>query len=363
LSSIGPTPDPEPRPRHWNENEYCQFHRGRGHTTENCYRLKHKIQDLIEEGTIPIPNNKKNPLSSNAIFIDDGSWVDCSKLINPKDREINGIWHSDDEDEVYIAVPIRKSRSKPTNSNTGVGYHNVAHTYQASSSKKNKKKNKSKPKSPTKLFQPSTQSTVVLNDPSVNTSTIVQNNPSTTVQNSPSTTVQNGPSTTVQNGPATTVLNGPSVNSTSTITMGSTSISVPNPPLTQITPFEVIVGQAGKAHETVPHPSYRDIAVAAAPVIIPPTAVKPTQEPTPFQKAISTWDLITESYDHRNMLLKTLRAIPATRDLPPNQLLSHVTSNMTDDSINFRQSELPKFGPNHNLPLHIMVSCRKKNVP
>jgi len=243
LSSIGPTPDPEKKPAHWRANEYCKFHKGNGHTTENCYRLKHKIQDLIEEGTIPIPNNKKNPLSSNAIFIDDENWINCSELITSDDFEVNGIWNSDDDDEEYIAVPIRKS--KGNKSSSGPNYHSVAHTYQDKAS--SKKQGKGRPKSPAKLFKPTASTTVVLNDPSSDTSTVVQNNPSTVVQNNPSmvvqnnpsTTVQDGPSTVVQNGPSTTVLNGPSVNSTSTITMGSTSVTIPGPPLTQITPFEV----------------------------------------------------------------------------------------------------------------------------
>jgi len=62
LSSIGPTPDPEIKPNYWKEDEFCEYHGGRGHTTENCFRLRYKIQDLIESGTIPLPTaSRKDP--------------------------------------------------------------------------------------------------------------------------------------------------------------------------------------------------------------------------------------------------------------------------------------------------------------
>jgi len=62
LSSIGPTPDPQIKPYYWKEDEYCEYHDGRGHTTENCFRLRYKIQDLIDSGTIPLPTtSQKDP--------------------------------------------------------------------------------------------------------------------------------------------------------------------------------------------------------------------------------------------------------------------------------------------------------------
>lgn len=54
------SPDFEPKPKWWRENEFCDFHRGKGHKTNNCFSLKHTIQDLINSGDITIDNPKSN---------------------------------------------------------------------------------------------------------------------------------------------------------------------------------------------------------------------------------------------------------------------------------------------------------------
>ena len=73
LEPIGPTPEPpeDKKTRGWNGNAYCKYHRGKGHTTDNCWSLKHKLQDMIEDGSLPIPpaakgkpNARTNPLPS-----------------------------------------------------------------------------------------------------------------------------------------------------------------------------------------------------------------------------------------------------------------------------------------------------------
>lgn len=42
--------DLEIKPKWWRETEYCDFHRNKGHNTNNCMKLKHEIQDLIDAG-------------------------------------------------------------------------------------------------------------------------------------------------------------------------------------------------------------------------------------------------------------------------------------------------------------------------
>jgi hypothetical protein len=58
LQPLKPTIDPpvDERPVGWNPNAFCLYHRGNGHDTEHCFRLKHKIQDMIESGAIPDPS-------------------------------------------------------------------------------------------------------------------------------------------------------------------------------------------------------------------------------------------------------------------------------------------------------------------
>ena len=59
---------PKPVPFTGNLNEYYHFHKKFGHKNDNCFRLKHEIQDLIDNGTlsnpniITKPNIRKNPL-------------------------------------------------------------------------------------------------------------------------------------------------------------------------------------------------------------------------------------------------------------------------------------------------------------
>ena len=82
-------------PPTWNLNEYFHFHQNFGHKTDNCFRLKHEIQDLIDNGTLSYPNIitkpniMKNPLLDyhrapppyqNYVQVEVVNW-DCFKLI------------------------------------------------------------------------------------------------------------------------------------------------------------------------------------------------------------------------------------------------------------------------------------------
>ena len=96
-------------PPTWNLNEYCHFHKKSGHKTDNCFCLKHEIQDLIDNGTLPNPNIitkpniRKNPLPNyhrapppykNWAQIDEIEW-DSSNLIETIEVnavEVQGIW-------------------------------------------------------------------------------------------------------------------------------------------------------------------------------------------------------------------------------------------------------------------------------
>ena len=104
----------------WNLNEYYHYHQKSGHKTDNCFHLKHEIQDHIDNGTLPNPtiitkpNIRKNPLLDyhwasppyqNWVQIDEIEW-DCPKLIETNIdinvMEVQGIW--DEEYEVLKEV-------------------------------------------------------------------------------------------------------------------------------------------------------------------------------------------------------------------------------------------------------------------
>src|SRR6187397_3296804 len=50
VMPIGPIKDlvPEARPPKWDPNKHCKYHQSKGHDTEECWKLKEAIQDLID---------------------------------------------------------------------------------------------------------------------------------------------------------------------------------------------------------------------------------------------------------------------------------------------------------------------------
>ena len=77
LQPLEPRPLPDPLPARLNTRAYCEFHQSKGHDTNSCKRLRHEIQNLIDEGKILDPENVqpstiKNPLLN---FSPDGVYV------------------------------------------------------------------------------------------------------------------------------------------------------------------------------------------------------------------------------------------------------------------------------------------------
>ncbi|KAF5932602.1 hypothetical protein HYC85_028773 [Camellia sinensis] len=65
LKPLEPRPLPEKLPPTHNPAKYCAFHQQHGHDTDQCFRLRHEIQDLIDNGVIvppEKPNVTTNPL-------------------------------------------------------------------------------------------------------------------------------------------------------------------------------------------------------------------------------------------------------------------------------------------------------------
>ena len=56
LKPLDTTPMPNPVPPTWKLNEYCHFHQKYSHKINNCFHLKHEIQDLIDNRTLLNPN-------------------------------------------------------------------------------------------------------------------------------------------------------------------------------------------------------------------------------------------------------------------------------------------------------------------
>ena len=67
LKPLEAKPIPNSPPPHFNLQLFCYFHQQKGHDTDNCARLRHEIQDLIDSKKIPDPeteqlDTKRNPL-------------------------------------------------------------------------------------------------------------------------------------------------------------------------------------------------------------------------------------------------------------------------------------------------------------
>src|SRR3989440_4198350 len=65
LQPLEPRSLPNPLPAKFNSRAYCNFHQGRGHDTNSCKRLRHEIQDLIEQGKIPDPSRSESSTRNN----------------------------------------------------------------------------------------------------------------------------------------------------------------------------------------------------------------------------------------------------------------------------------------------------------
>ncbi|KAG5549095.1 hypothetical protein RHGRI_014462 [Rhododendron griersonianum] len=65
LRPLAPTPLPQNPPPSHNPNAFYAYHQMPSHYTDSCYRLRHAIQDLVDNGTLPNPPSKPNVISNS----------------------------------------------------------------------------------------------------------------------------------------------------------------------------------------------------------------------------------------------------------------------------------------------------------
>ncbi|GLJ31915.1 hypothetical protein SUGI_0642360 [Cryptomeria japonica] len=105
--------EPQIKPPWWNDSHYCDYHRNKGHQMNNCMRLKHMVQDMIDRGDLTIDGLKtngdhgafKNPLPN---YNKDGA----STSNDPRGARINHIYnntinHISAEDHQVNVITIR----------------------------------------------------------------------------------------------------------------------------------------------------------------------------------------------------------------------------------------------------------------
>ncbi|KAF5933168.1 hypothetical protein HYC85_029339 [Camellia sinensis] len=60
LKPLEPQPLPNPLPATHDTTQYCAYHQQTGHTTDDCFRLRHEVQDLFDNGVILPPSLAKS---------------------------------------------------------------------------------------------------------------------------------------------------------------------------------------------------------------------------------------------------------------------------------------------------------------
>jgi hypothetical protein len=92
VTTVPPKPVTDPPPKGFDPNARCDYNMGSpGHWTDRCFRLRHKVQDLLDQellnfetdqGSKPNGNSNDIGLSSNKIS-SKGRILDPSQLITP----------------------------------------------------------------------------------------------------------------------------------------------------------------------------------------------------------------------------------------------------------------------------------------
>ena len=87
--------DPQPWSTWWNENAYCEYHKNRGHKTNDCIKLCHKVRDLIDDGEIVVGGHNKN--SDHKAFKEPFQHYDKGETSKQKNNnEVNYTYTNDD---------------------------------------------------------------------------------------------------------------------------------------------------------------------------------------------------------------------------------------------------------------------------
>lgn len=96
--------DPQPRPPWWNETSYCEYHQNKGHKVGNYINLRHKIQDMIDNGDLVVDGHHKK--SDHKAFKESFPPYEKGESSKPKPNNKVNYTYSNDDNVINMVEPV-----------------------------------------------------------------------------------------------------------------------------------------------------------------------------------------------------------------------------------------------------------------
>jgi hypothetical protein len=93
-----PFDENQPKPAWYKDNEYCDYHRVRGHDTKKCMKFKNYVQDLIDSGKIEVEGHNQSSNSKLKIY---STPFPNHNQSNQNDHNINAVSTSNNNTTPY----------------------------------------------------------------------------------------------------------------------------------------------------------------------------------------------------------------------------------------------------------------------
>ncbi|XP_077252377.1 uncharacterized protein LOC143891726 [Tasmannia lanceolata] len=311
-------PVPNPLPGNWRRDQYCEYHRGPGHMTENCLALKHAIQNMIDKDELAVerPNITQNPLpnhravappTTNAIFVDEPI-LDPSTLICAITSDKTYVLKFDDEE-------LREFREKEPY----VLSFDDAELTESSSAQSYALQN------------------VGLEEAKEATYVLRMEDFEEDVSNAPYV---------FRTDEDELLLLDDQCNEMRHMTRGGRVFKPPE--LSVENPAGVARNSENQRQNKVSADEEDESLLKQ---------LKKTQA------NISVWGLLMASSKHRKLVLQELNAAQVSVNTSPDELVSLVAMARAAKTLSFADDDLPPEGRDHTKPLKITVFCNKKKVP
>ncbi|XP_077223336.1 uncharacterized protein LOC143856942 [Tasmannia lanceolata] len=311
-------PLPNPLPVNWRRDQYCEYHRGPGHMTENCLALKHAIQNMIDKDELAIerPNTTQNPLpnhravappATNAIFVDepilDPSALICiitsdKYVLKFDDKELNEFREKEPYVLSFDDAELAESSSSHSYALQNVGLEETRKATYVLRMEDFEQENVS---NALYVFRMEEDELLLLDD---------------------------------------------QCDEMRHMTRGGREFKPPE--LSVENPVEVARNTENQRQNKVSTDEEDESLL---------NQLRKTQA------NITVWGLLMASSKHRKLVLRELNVAQVSVNTTPDELVSLVVMARAAKTLSFTDDDLPPEGQDHTKPLKITVICNKKNVP